>query len=276
MWPRAKKRFSQNFLKDPRILAKIVEAAEIQPRERVLEIGPGTGELTQVLVQAGACILAVELDKDLIPALIKRFGNTIDLKEGDIFDAITNTSPARVQTFSGEVSLSDGAYKIVSNIPYAITSLILERFLSAPPRPSRLVLTLQREVADRMMAVPPKMSLLSVVCQLYAEVHRVTRVPKGAFVPVPRVDSAVVCMDMRKDVCPKEIEPVIALARQGFSARRKQLHHNLRGWKGLESGRVKEILSQMELDPCARAENLAPMQWRELYERWVLGFFGKP
>ncbi len=267
MWPRAKKSYSQNFLKDRHVLAKIIKAAEIQKGERVLEIGPGTGELTQALVDAGAQVLAVELDHDLIPLLTKRFGTFIDLVQGDIFAIIPSGISVEIKTPTGVVKLKEEGYKIVANIPYAITSPILERFLSVFPRPSCLVLTIQREVADRIVAEPPDMSLLSVVCQLYTKCHRITRVSKGAFVPVPKVDSAVMRFDLLGERTPKQIEPVIALAKQGFSARRKQLHHNLQGFQGATSIHVKEALSEMGLDPRVRAENLTPKQWMDLHMR---------
>lgn len=230
-----------------------------------MEIGPGTGELTQALVDAGARVLAVELDADLIPLLTKRFGTTINLVEGDLFRVIPAGPFVQIKTLTDTVMLEEGKYKIVANIPYAITSPILERFLSVSPRPSCLVLTIQREVADRLMAKPPDMSLLSVMCQLYAECHRVAKVSKGAFVPVPKVDSAVIRLDLLQDRQPEQIEPVIALAKQGFSARRKQLHHNLHGWQGMTSIQTKEALVQIGLDSRVRAENLTPQQWMDLY-----------
>ncbi|HBK33955.1 TPA: ribosomal RNA small subunit methyltransferase A [Candidatus Uhrbacteria bacterium] len=267
MWPRAKKSYSQNFLKDRHVLAKIIEASEIQKGERVLEIGSGTGELTQVLVDAGAQVLAVELDHDLIPILTKRFGASIDLVKGDIFDVIPSGISVEIKTSTKTITLEEGKYKIVANIPYAITSPILERFLSISPRPSSLILTIQREVADRIMAEPPDMSLLSVVCQLYGQCRRVLKVSKGAFAPVPKVDSAVMRFDLLKDHQPKYIEPVVALAKQGFSARRKQLHHNLHGFQGITETQVKETLVKMGLDPRVRAENLTPPQWMDLHAR---------
>lgn len=267
MWPRAKKSYSQNFLKDRHVLGKIIEASEIQKGERVLEIGPGTGELTQALLDVGAQVLAVELDHDLIPLLIKRFGTSIDLVEGDIFDVISSGISVQIKIPTKTINLEEGKYKIVANIPYAITSPILERFLSVSPRPSSLILTIQKEVADRIVAEPPDMSLLSVVCQLYAKCRRIAKVSKGAFVPVPKVDSSVMRFDLLGDHKPKQIEPVVALAKQGFSARRKQLHHNLHGWQGITSVSTKEILAKMGLDPRVRAENLTPQQWMDLYTR---------
>ena len=169
MLPKAKKTFGQNWLVDQTIVAKIVQAAEIQSGDRVLEIGPGTGVLTQALVDAGARVTAIEVDQELIKPLRDRFGDSIELIEGDLF------------SMSTVYCLPSTSYSLISNIPYNLTSDILRRFLTTPPRPKRMVLMLQREVADRITAKPGRMSLLSVMCQLYANCQRVCVVPAGAF-----------------------------------------------------------------------------------------------
>src|SRR3989338_6460523 len=183
---KAKKSLSQNFLQDQNVIRRIVEAAEIQKGETVLEIGPGTGVLTQALLDAGARVIAVERDEDLVPALRERFGESVAFVEGDIL------------RFAQDPVLNHGKYKLVANLPYHITSPILERFLSHAPKPTRLVVMVQKEVADRIVGKPPRMSVLSVACQLYAEVKRLFVVPAGAFRPMPKVDSAVVCLDLRE------------------------------------------------------------------------------
>ncbi len=243
MLPKAKKSFGQNFLVDQTVVSKILKAAEIEEGDRVLEIGPGTGVLTRALVNAGAHVTAVEADKDLIPGLQKEFGDKIFLVEGDIF------------MFSQH---DEHSYKLVANIPYNITSAALEHFLTTSLRPSRMVLMVQKEVADRITAQPPRMSLLSVVCQLYASCSRVAIVKAGAFRPIPKVDSAIVRLDLYDSGHPQlaglHPETVIAIAKKGFSSKRKQLKSNL----GPES---VSVLEQLGVDPRIRAEALTVEQW---------------
>lgn len=250
MFPRAKKSFGQNFLTDRMTVRHIVEAADVQPGEHIVEIGPGTGILTQALVDAGATLLAVEADRDLIPALEERFGDRIELIQADVLSLEAERFP---QT----------PYKLVANIPYNITSSIIERFLTLPNAPTRLVLMVQREVADRMCAVPPQMSILAVACQIYAKVKKVLNVPRGAFRPVPNVDSAVV----RLDVTPRvgNEEAVIGLVKAGFSHPRKQLHSNLASAGWITTEQAKAAFVSLGLDPLCRAQTLTVEQWRQLH-----------
>ncbi len=266
MLPKAKKSYGQNFLIDQSVVDKILVAADLKKGESVLEIGPGTGLLTQALVGSKARIVAVELDHDLIEPLVKHFGDKIELIEGDIL---------RIETLPVE----DGAYKLIANIPYNITSAIIERFLTQSPRPTRMILMVQREVADRIVAKPPQMSLLSVVCQLYADCTRVVNVKAGSFRPIPKVDSAVVQFTLRSP-SPYEgegrgevLDPerVIALAKMGFISKRKQLHHNLLPYVRVRipeatSEDVKALFVSIGHDPRVRAESLTVADWIKLEE----------
>lgn len=261
MFLRAKKSFGQNFLADPSVVGKIVAAAGIKPGERVLEIGPGTGVLTRGLLETGAKVTAVEVDADLLPALHESFP-TLDLREGDIL-ALRDQDPS----LSG--TLEEGKYILAANIPYNITSGILEEFLRVSPRPKRLVLMVQREVADRITAAPPQMSLLSVVCQTYAEVKKAFNVPAGAFRPAPKVDSAVIVLDLRSNV--EEAENIIALAKVGFSSPRKQLHKNLAQGGKKDSAAWKEALERLGLRPDIRAEGLTKDDWQKLWKESETG-----
>ena len=287
--PTAKKSFGQNFLIDELVTKKIAIAANIQKGETVLEIGPGTGVLTEALVRYGAHVIAVELDHDLIAPLKEKFGDTIELIEGDIL---------RMRDLPQPLLRKEGGYKLVANIPYNITSPILEKFLAHEPRPTEMILMVQKEVADRIVGKPPEMSLLTVMCQLYAECSRVLAVKAGSFRPIPKVDSAVVKFVLRSGLgttpnpslaggalqegspnspsCQgggwgevSNAERIIALAKAGFSSRRKQLHHNLLPY--LRKTRpeatpqiVKTILLDAHLDPKIRAENLTIDDWINL------------
>lgn len=252
----AKKSYGQHFLHDRSVVKKIIAAAELAPGDRVLEIGPGTGVLTEALVNTGAHVVAIEADRDLIDGLQKKFGDQIMLISGD----------ALKQNIS---SLVRGKYQLVSNLPYNVASAVIEKFLSEEPKPSRMVIMVQKEVADRLLAKPGEMSVLSVACQLYADGQRVTNVSPGAFRPMPKVDSTVVRLDVRPATAPgqpRHPESVIALAKQGFRSRRKQLHRNLEEAGAASSEAVKAMLTKMGLSDRARAQELSVKQWIELYE----------
>ncbi len=257
MFPKAKKSFGQNFLADPTVVRRIIQVAEIVPGESILEIGPGTGVLTYALVNAGAKVTAVELDHELIAPLQERFGDKIQLIQGDILSLHHSITP------------SLNSYKLVANIPYNITSAVLEHFLTKEPRPTRLVLMVQKEVADRIAAKPGDLSLLSVVCQLYADVRRAFIVPRGAFRPIPKVDSAVVVLNVKPNTqdLKSNLESTIALASAGFSSRRKQLHNNLASAGFASSQRVREVLKDLGLPETSRAQELSPAMWVELRAR---------
>jgi len=242
MLPRAKKSYSQNWLVDKTAIKKIIAAADITPGETVLEIGPGTGILTRALVDAGAKVTAVETDASLIEPLRAEFGDQIELIEADALLYTPSAAP----------------YKLVANIPYSITSDILRRYLTIDPAPERMVLLVQKEVANRIVATPPDMSLLSVVCQLYARCSKAGNVPAGAFRPIPAVDSSIVVLDMlgTSDI-EYDPEAIISVAKRGFSARRKQLQKNL-------GSHVKQVLEAIGLNPKIRAQELTPNDWIEL------------
>ena len=250
--PKAKKSFGQNFLIDGSVVNKIVAAATIQKGETVLEIGPGTGLLTDALVRAGAKVIAIELDHDLIAPLTEKFGDKIELIEGDVLKMRS-------------LPVLDKQFKLIANIPYNITSLIIERFLCHEPRPTRMVLMVQKEVADRILAKPPRMSLLSLVSQIYADCSRVVPVKAGSFRPIPKVDSAVVQFDLKFDGQETEQkEKIIRFAKVGFSSPRKQLQNNLSGGLQRTSEDVKKALESVGLNPQIRAEGLTLEDWIHL------------
>lgn len=257
-----KKFFSQNFLQDKNIARKIVEAAEVKANDLVLEIGSGQGILTMALLEAGARVIAVEADNDLIAPLLRNL--PLLRKEGGRLihgDILSNAVWQKIRRIVGRQR-----YSVVANIPYNITSPILETLFRANPRPKRLTLMVQREVADRLLAKPPKTSVLSIVCQLYAEGRKVMSVSRGAFRPAPKVDSAVVRLDLRTEPLGGiDPERVLKIVKVGFSSRRKQLHGNLAKAGICSSEKVRTILKRIGLGEKSRAENLAPEDWVKLY-----------
>lgn len=251
MMPKAKKSLGQNWLVDEGVIEKIVDAAGIKPGETVLEIGPGTGVLTQALVNAGATVTAIEFDHTLIENLQKRFGTDITLIQGNVLEM--------------NLESLGSSYKVVANIPYNITSDILRFFLTHQYKPSRMVLMVQWEVAKRITASPPDMSLLSVMCQLYARCKRVVKVPAGAFRPIPKVDSGVVQLDLHDLQKKGDIDPesVLRVAKVGFSSRRKQLKNTLVAL-GRSSEDLQTVFKKLGVDSSARPQTLQIEAWVKL------------
>ncbi len=253
----AKKSFGQHFLHDHRVIEKIIAAAEITPGETVIEVGPGHGVLTKALVEAGAKVIAIEADRDLITELEVKFPQAkiifSDVLKVDISDL------SRISNFAFR------NYKVVANLPYNIASAVIEKFFTAPIPPSEMIVMVQKEVADRILAAPGEMSVLSVACQLYADVSRVTNVAPGAFSPPPKVESAVIRLETKKRRIKNE--EIIQLAKVGFSSRRKQLHGNLAAAQVASSEEVKRSLQALGLAATARAQELSVDNWAQLFEK---------
>lgn len=260
---RPDKRLGQNFLVDPQALSRVVAAAEIHPQDVVLEVGPGLGSLTRLLAQSARHVVAVELDRHLLPPLrevLAPFSN-VQLITGDILDldpgALMVTAVAPGET-----------YLVVANIPYYITSALLRHLLEAEPQPRRMVLTVQREVAERITAVPGAMSLLALSVQVYGAVQVTARIPAGAFYPAPQVDSAIVRVDLypAPRVSAGRLGLFFRLAKAGFSQRRKTLRNSLAGGMAWSKSFTAEVLANSEIDPQRRAETLAIEEWAALAE----------
>jgi 16S rRNA (adenine1518-N6/adenine1519-N6)-dimethyltransferase len=249
---RPKQSLGQNFLVDPPALAKIVAAAELQPHETVLEVGPGLGTLTAALAGHARRVVAVELDDRLLPVLERLLAGypNVTVVHGDILAL----DPAR---------LVEPPYKVVANIPYYITAAILRHLLEARVQPERVVLTVQAEVAERLAAQPGDMSLLAVSVQFYGRVRIVGRIKAGAFYPPPKVDSAVVAIDLRERPALDVADPdwYFRIVRAGFSQRRKQLKNTLAAGLARPPGEVAAALEGIGLDPTRRAETLSLEEW---------------
>ncbi len=254
---RPSKGLGQNFLANQVILEKIVAAAELAPADVVLEIGAGLGTLTERLACAAGRVVAVELDERLIPVLqdtLSDFEN-ITLIQGDILalDPAELVAPA-------------AQYQVVANLPYYITSAVLRHLLEASLRPLRLVVTVQREVAERIVARPGEMSLLAVSVQFYGDAQILFRIRPGSFFPAPEVESAVVRVDMH-DAPPAAVEDVDAFFRvvkAGFAQRRKQLRNTLAASLHLPPEEVTAKLQEADVDPKRRAETLSLEEWARI------------
>ncbi len=190
---RPRQSLGQNFLVDTSALERVVEAADIQPSSTVLEVGPGLGSLTRYLARAARRVIVVELDASLIPILEEVLGGVenVEIVQGDIL----KLQPANL---IGTSDLEAG-YEVVANIPYYITSNLIRHLLESSLKPSRFVLTVQREVAERITASPGEMSLLALSVQVYGLARKVASIPAGAFYPAPKVDSSVVRVDLYPD-----------------------------------------------------------------------------
>ncbi len=257
---RAKKSLGQHFLSSPSALAKIIEAANLKKGELVLEIGPGTGILTQALLAAGAKIIAVEKDDRAIEVLNEKFAESVaagDLKiiSGDI-----------LETDRAKIGLVDTKYSVVANIPYYITGAILELFLEHAPRPDRMVLLVQKEVADRIVARDAKESILSVSVKAFGTPKIFAKVPRGAFVPPPNVDSAILSIEnitaSRFTEKGLEIRRFFNLVKAGFAHKRKFLKSNLE--KVLPKDEIDSIWQKNGLSQKIRAEDLMLEQWFQI------------
>ena len=259
---RPDKRLGQNFLQDHNALEKIVLAAGLEADDEVLEIGPGLGSLTRLLAARARAVTAVELDRRLLPALeqvLAEFPNTRILN-GDIL----RLDPA------GLVAAPE--YLVVANIPYNITSAVLRHLLEASPRPRRMVLTIQKEVAQRVCAGPGDLSLLALSVQVYGQPSIAARIPAGAFYPVPQVDSAVLRIEILAEprIPADRLERFFRLARAGFSQKRKTLRNALSAGLRLPPEETAAALQASGIDPMRRAETISLEEWGTLTENRAL------
>jgi 16S rRNA (adenine1518-N6/adenine1519-N6)-dimethyltransferase len=251
-----KKSLGQNFLHDPGTLEKIVAVAEIKPEDTVLEVGPGTGMLTERLAPVAKKVIAVEIDGRLKPLLDIQFEPYSNV-EVIYQDFLTTNIPALV---------GEGDYVVVANVPYYITSAILRHLLESDHRPRRLVLTVQVEVAERLIATPDDMSVLAVSVQFYGSPRIVNRIKPAAFWPRPDVDSAVVLIDVY-DQPPVDVpneKIFFRVVRAGFGQKRKQLKNSLSSGLGFKSEIAGNLLEQAGIDPRRRAETLTLEEWAAL------------
>ena len=252
-----KKSLGQHWLKDPEILADIAEAAELTGDDVVLEIGPGLGTLTSRLLARANSVTAVEFDADLARKLPGQFpGKKLTVVNQDILQFDLNQLPKN--------------YKVVANVPYYITSKIVEKLMTAKNKPSIAVLLVQKEVAERIAAEAGNMSVLSVSVQIFAEAELDIEVPRQFFTPPPKVDSQVVVLRTRDNllIIPEDQRDFFRIVKAGFSAKRKKLRSSLSGGLGIDKSAAEELLKNAGISPDARAEDLAIEDWKRLLKEW--------
>ena len=255
---RPNKSFGQNFLVDRSVLMRIVEAAEIAGSDSILEVGAGTGVLTRELAQRAHRVVAVELERDMLALLTKttqRYTNIELMARNLLF-----LNPVEV--------FGDTPYKLVANLPYYITAPTFRHFLESENPPRCIVVMVQQEVAERIVAAPGDLSLLAVSVQFYGRPRIIAQVPARAFYPAPKVDSAILRIDVNPQapLTHEERDSFFRVVQAGFSARRKQLHNALSSGLHRKDEDVRAWLASAGIDSARRAETLSIAEWLRVWE----------
>jgi 16S rRNA (adenine1518-N6/adenine1519-N6)-dimethyltransferase len=256
---RAKKSLGQHFLVDTSVLQTIVEAAELSSADTVIEVGPGLGILTAELAKRAGNVIAVELDTKLASLLKRRLASSANLR-------VINADILKIRL--SELLEGISHYKVVANLPYYITSPTLRYFVEALPKPSLMVVMVQKEVGEAIVAEPGKMSLLAVSLQVYSKPKIISRVPAQCFYPQPKVDSVILRFDLLSKPAVKvaDMDGFFDLVRAGFSSPRKQLHNSLARSLGRKPAEITLLLEKANIDSKRRAETLSLEEWARLYE----------
>ncbi|OJX38237.1 MAG: ribosomal RNA small subunit methyltransferase A [Chloroflexi bacterium 44-23] len=258
-----RKSLGQNFLIDPAALEKVIDAADIEMADEVLEIGSGLGSLTRYLAMSAARVVSVEIDRRLFNILEDVLANVknVHLVQGDIL----KISPPDLMEKDG--------YLVIANIPYYITSAIIRHLLEAEIKPRTMVLTIQKEVARRICAQPGDLSLLALSVQVFGKPTIAAHIPAGAFYPPPKVDSAVIRIDLYPlPLIPADqIETFFRLAKAGFGQKRKMLRRSLTTGLSLPFAQIEQLLQESMIDPTRRAETLSMDEWKLLTANYIQG-----
>lgn len=252
------KSLGQHWLHDRATLEYIAECAELTKADTVLEIGPGLGTLTSVLLRQANAVHAVEFDEQLAKKLPGQFpGTNLTVHHEDILNFDLSTLPA--------------GYKVVANVPYYITSKIIERLMTAPNKPHTTVLLVQKEVAERLAAQPGDMSILAISAQLFADVELGKTVPASLFTPPPKVDSAVVIMKTlaTSRVDASDERALFRLIKAGFAAKRKKLRSSISGGLNISKEQAEQLLQNAGIDSNIRAQDLSIDDWLRLLAQEV-------
>lgn len=256
-----KKSLGQHFLRCRWVVSTLLKAAEIKTDDMVLEIGPGTGVLTRSLAQQAKKVIAVEKDEklaeELVDSLEKEGINNIKIVGGDFLRVFSDLFRPKIGTEK---------YKVVANIPYYLTSRLLKTLLGKEPRPNLIVLTIQKEVAQRITGKPPKMNLLALSVQTFGRPEIIKTVPASCFWPRPKVDSAIIKITgISDDFFRKnglDIEQFFQVARAAFGQKRKLLTNTLS--KIAPKKEIEGVLREAEINPKARPEELSLKQWTKI------------
>ena len=280
-----KKHLGQVFLKNKTFLNKIIKAGDISEKDLVVEIGPGTGILTEALLKTGAKVIAVEKDSQLVQFLKNRFHDNSNLAiiEGDIRDLLNSNFQFLIskQIPDSKLQIPNSNYKVVGNIPYYLTSHLIQLLLELKHQPQVIVLMIQKEVAQRIIAQPPKMNLLAASVQFFTQPEIISSVPKGAFWPQPKVDSAIIKLtlintdkntdnteltlintDKNTDYTDKK--SFFRVVKAGFSHPRKLLISNLSQNLKIPKEQLEKVFQKLNLELNTRAQNLSLNDWKQL------------
>lgn len=276
------KKLGQNFLVSKIVLKKIIEAADIKKEDTILEIGPGIGALTYELAKLAGKVVAIEKDKKMIEILkeaLKDFDNVVII-QNDVLK--TNPNDCQIQTTcppesSARANSKRANYKLISNLPYYITSPVIKKFLETEIPPKQMILMVQKEVAQRICAKPPKMNLLAIAVQFYSKPEIISYVPRKSFWPVPKVDSAILKIILPSDKFAWAHSRFASQARAsafrvlffkivraGFAHPRKQLVNNLSSELKLTKEKAKKCLIENNIKPEQRAQTLSIQDWVNL------------
>lgn len=258
---RADKALGQNFLQDENILQRIAQAAEIQSADTVLEIGPGLGSLTRYLAVAAKQVTAVELDLDLLSplkAVLQPYQN-VRVVHGDILDLKISDL------------IQQPNYIVAANIPYNITSAIIRHLLESELKPRRIVLTIQKEVAERICAKAGDLSLLALSVQVYGKPSLISKIPANAFHPAPKVDSAILRIEIYPEPLIEKdlLNKFFKFTKAGFSQKRKTLRNSLSSGLHISTGDAESLLTSAGIDFIRRAETLSIEEWNTLITRSI-------
>ena len=266
---RARKILGQHFLIDEEVLRLITSAAELTPADLVMEVGPGLGVLTRELARQAGGVIAVELDDKLVAILkpaLAPFPNVV-IVNGDILEIEPATLLEEHKEKFSEVGIASN-YKVVANLPYYITSAVMRHFLEASVKPQVMVVTVQKEVAQAIVAKPGDMSVLSISVQFYGQPKIVSYVPARCFYPAPEVDSAILRVDLyaRPPVAVTDARSFFELVRAGFSTPRKQIVNSLAQGLKLPKAEVLSLLVKAQIAQQRRAETLNLDEWAQLWQ----------
>ena len=261
-------KLGQNFLRNEEVLKKIITSADLKANDNIIEIGPGEGVLTQELIKKAGKVLAVEIDNNLFSALDSRLRGNDNIKIINE-DILKINLPELIKKNDFE-NLPAGrqGYKVIANIPYYITSPIIQLFLETEFPPQEMILMVQKEVAERICSQPGQMSILSISVQYYAKPEILFYVDKKSFYPIPEVDSAVIKISKIKNQesrnSKEETRKFFKVVKAGFSAKRKTLINNLSNSFHIDKKELEEKLAKIKITPRQRAQELRVEDWKKI------------